>query len=210
MNNLVTDLKSLEIETLRNKEELFRYEDENGNDFDVKAEHINKYIQESTDSEFTAKHFRTWAASWKMAARLALISEATEDEIMQIPKLYQKAKEEDMLELDPTIIWKEDSLGKPVRLKKPEGLVKLADKGALPGKENKERMATMIAIIDTVAADLGNTRAVCRSSYIRPMFLEDWEKGIFMERWKKASEGNIKGELSREESTTFHYMRIYE
>ena len=46
-------------------------------------------------------------------------------------------------------------------------------------------MATMIAIIDTVAADLGNTRAVCRSSYIRPMFLEDWEKGIFMERWNK-------------------------
>ena len=30
----------------RNKEELFRYEDEDGNDFDVKAEHINKYIQE--------------------------------------------------------------------------------------------------------------------------------------------------------------------
>ena len=145
-----------------------------------------------------------------MAARLALISEASEEEILEIPKLYERAKKENLLELEPTILWKEDSMGKPVRLKKPEGLVKLAIKGVLPGKKDSERMATMIAIIDTVAADLGNTRAVCRSSYIRPMFLEDWEKGLFMERWKKSSKKDNASELSREESTAFHYMRTHE
>ncbi len=182
-NELVELIKeSRNVGVNKNKEELFRYEDEDGNDFDIKAEHINKYIQDATNSDYTAKQFRTWAASWKMAARLALISEASEEEILEIPKLYEMAKKENLLELDPTILWKEDSMGKPIRLKKPEGLVKLAIKGVLPGKKDSERMATMIAIIDTVAADLGNTRAVCRSSYIRPMFLEDWEKGLFMER----------------------------
>ena len=33
---------------------------------------------------------------------------------------------------------------------------------------------TMLAVIDSVAADLGNTRAVCRSSYIHPWFLDAW------------------------------------
>ena len=210
-NELVELIKeSRNVGVNKNKEELFRYEDEDGNDFDIKAEHINKYIQDATDSDYTAKQFRTWAASWKMAARLALISEASEEEILEIPKLYEKAKKENLLELEPTILWKEDSMGKPVRLKKPEGLVKLAIKGVLPGKKDSERMATMIAIIDTVAADLGNTRSVCRSSYIRPMFLEDWEKGLFMERWKTSSKKDNASELSREESTAFHYMRTHE
>ena len=210
-NELVELIKeSRNVGVNKNKEELFRYEDEDGNDFDIKAEHINKYIQDATDSDYTAKQFRTWAASWKMAARLALISEASEEEILEIPKLYERAKKENLLELEPTILWKEDSMGKPVRLKKPEGLVKLAIKGVLPGKKYSERMATMIAIVDTVAADLGNTRAVCRSSYIRPMFLEDWEKGLFMERWKKSSKKDNASELSREESTAFHYMRTHE
>ncbi len=210
-NQLVELIKeSRKVGPNKNKEELFRYEDEVGNDFDIKAEHINKYIQDVTNSNFTAKHFRTWAASWKMGARLALVAEASEDEIKEIPYLYEKAMGEDKLELDPTIIWKKDSLGKPVRLKKPEGLVKLAEKGLLPGKKDNERMATMIAIIDTVAADLGNTRSVCRSSYIRPMFLEDWEKGVFLKRWKKASLKEKEAELSREESTAFHYMRSHE
>ena len=74
----------------------------------------------------------------------------------------------------------------------------------------KDRHASMLAVIDTVSGDLGNTRAVCRSSYIRPMFMEDWESGKFEERWSNA--GNIKRVpgLTREESTAVHYMRTHE
>jgi DNA topoisomerase IB len=77
-------------------------------------------------------------------------------------------------------------------------------------------MTTMLAIVDTVAADLGNTRSVCRSSYIRPMFLEDWEKGIFHKRWKEASKMVAPEDLERQgftdeetlaEATAIHYMK---
>jgi DNA topoisomerase-1 len=69
----------------------------------------------------------------------------------------------------------------------------------------------MLAVIDTVAADLGNTRAVCRSSYIRPMFLNDWESGVFMERWNEAKNGKKRGrELSADENAAINYMRSHE
>jgi DNA topoisomerase IB len=67
-----------------------------------------------------------------------------------------------------------------------------------------------LAVIDTVAGDLGNTRTVCRSSYIRPMFMDDWEEGIFMQRWQDASKMPPIPELSAEETTAVHYMRTHE
>lgn len=53
--------------------DLFRYEDGNGNDFDIKAHHINEYLDAATPhgEKVTAKDFRTWAATWKTASRLA-------------------------------------------------------------------------------------------------------------------------------------------
>lgn len=191
--------------------DLFSYTDELGNVADIKAEHINKYIQDATRKGYTAKNFRTWAASWKAAARLALIMEATEGEILQIPELYDKwNKLDNPHEFEPMIEWK------GARLKKPEGLVKLAQNSKLPGETEKERVATMLAVVDTVAADLGNTRAVCRSSYIRPMFLEDWESGIFHKRWLEASKMVKSDDLQRQgftneetiaEATAIHYMK---
>jgi DNA topoisomerase-1 len=53
--------------------DLFRYEDGRGNDFDVKSNHVNEYLDAVT-AEFgsvTAKDFRTWAATWKTAFRLS-------------------------------------------------------------------------------------------------------------------------------------------
>lgn len=53
--------------------DLFRYEDGNGHDFDVKSNHVNEYL-DKLSSEFgkvTAKDFRTWAATWKTAFRLS-------------------------------------------------------------------------------------------------------------------------------------------
>ena len=57
----------------KNHHDLFRYEDSRGNDFDVKSNHVNEYLDVLT-SEFgkvTAKDFRTWAATWKTAFRLS-------------------------------------------------------------------------------------------------------------------------------------------
>ena len=166
----------------KKSQDLFRYIDDHGNDYDVKAEHINNYIEEALEVRYTAKAFRTWSASWKTGARLALVATASENLIAKIPKLTKKemARVEDTEE-EPIIIWR------GTQLRRPEGLSKLAEAGKLQGQSEPERLATMLAVIDSVAGDLGNTRAVCRTSYIRPMFLEDWTSGKFENRWKSAS-----------------------
>ena len=55
------------------QQDLFRYEDANGRDYDIKSYHINEYLDAitTTAKKVTAKDFRTWAATWKCASRLA-------------------------------------------------------------------------------------------------------------------------------------------
>ena len=187
-------------------QDLFRYLDDNGNDFDIKAEHINDYLERKMDHRYTAKDFRTWAASWKTAARLAMVVEASEAQIKKLPKKHEHAVEEsEKTGFPPYISWAGRTL------KGTEGLAKLAESGKLPGGGENERAATMLAVIDTVAADLGNTRAVCRSSYIRPMFMNDWESGLFIDRWNKAKSGKKRGKwLDADENTAINYMRNHE
>ena len=188
------------------EQDLFRYVDENGNDFDIKAEHINEYLDQKMENKYTAKDFRTWAASWKTGARLAMVSEASEKEISQLPELHREAVENSEKDgFPPYVEW----CGR--YLKGTEGLAKLAESGNLPGETDKERMATMLAVIDTVAADLGNTRAVCRSSYIRPMFMEDWDERVFLHRWNEAKKGQIRGEnMWSDETAAINYMKKWE
>ena len=188
------------------EQDLFRYVDENGNDFDIKAEHINEYLDQKMENKYTAKDFRTWAASWKTGARLAMVSEASEKEISQLPELHREAVENSEKDgFPPYVEW----CGR--YLKGTEGLAKLAESGNLPGETDKERMATMLAVIDTVAADLGNTRAVCRSSYIRPMFMEDWDDRVFLDRWNEAKKGQIRGEnMWLDETAAINYMKEWE
>ncbi|MCH2643198.1 MAG: hypothetical protein MKZ52_03920 [Candidatus Thalassarchaeum sp.] len=188
------------------EQDLFRYVDENGNDFDIKAEHINEYLDQKMENKYTAKDFRTWAASWKTGARLAMVSEASEKEISQLPELHREAVENSEKDgFPPYVEW----CGR--YLKGTEGLAKLAESGNLPGETDKERMATMLAVIDTVAADLGNTRAVCRSSYIRPMFMEDWDDRVFLDRWNEAKKGQIRGEnMWSDETAAINYMKKWE
>ena len=68
----------------------------------------------------------------------------------------------------------------------------------------------MLAVIDTVAGDLGNTRAVCRSSYIRPMIMDDWENNTFLDRWNSVKNEDLMIGLSKEESITAIYMNKFE
>ncbi len=49
-------------------EDLFLFFDEEGNEQDVKAYHVNEYIQEVSGEKFTAKDFRTWGGT-KLAAK---------------------------------------------------------------------------------------------------------------------------------------------
>jgi DNA topoisomerase-1 len=62
-----------EVGGRKKSQDLFRYEDKNGNDFDVKSNHINEYLDEITSKhgKVTAKDFRTWAATCKTAHRLS-------------------------------------------------------------------------------------------------------------------------------------------
>jgi hypothetical protein len=42
------------------------------------------------------------------------------------------------------------------------------------------------------------------------MFMDDWQEGIFMQRWQDASKMPAIPELSAEETTAVHYMRTHE
>jgi DNA topoisomerase-1 len=47
-----------------------------------------------------------------------------------------------------------------------------------PGPTLRDRRRTIVRVIDEVANRLGNTRAVCRSSYIHPAILRAYENGL--------------------------------
>lgn len=132
-------------------QDLFRYEDSNGRDYDIKSNHVNEYLDScaAAKKKVTAKDFRTWAATWKTASRLSE-------------------------QLDP------DSI--------------------------TERKKVLLQVIKTVSSDLGNTPTVCRSSYIHPLIISDWEAGSFRKKWNEsASSRKIKG-LSKEETATLVYI----
>jgi DNA topoisomerase I len=133
------------------KQDLFRYEDGNGHDYDIKSNHVNEYLDQTTPAnhKVTAKSFRTWAATWKCASRLSE-------------------------QIDP-----DTTTG---------------------------RKKVLNQVIKTVASDLGNTPTVCRSSYIHPSIISDWEEGKFRRKWNKAAATRkIKG-LSKEETTALGYI----
>lgn len=65
----------------------------------------------------------------------------------------------------------------------------------------------MLAVIDTVAADLGNTRPVCRSSYIHPWFLDAWMEQRILETWNEVSDMRRISGLSVGESATLRVLK---
>lgn len=146
-------IASGQVGGVKKNQDLFRYEDKNGNDFDIKSNHINEYLDAitSTHGKVTAKDFRTWAATWKMAHRLSE-------------------------QLDP-------------------------DSATARKRVSNE-------VIKTVASDLGNTPAVCRSSYIHPILLSDWTEGSFRSKWNKASRHRKVNGLSKEETTALQYLQV--
>ena len=61
-------------------------------------------------------------------------------------------------------------------------------------------------VIKTVSSDLGNTPAVCATSYIHPVILADWSEGTFRSQWNEAKRGREVSGLSKEETATLRYL----
>ena len=43
----------------------------------------------------------------------------------------------------------------------------------------------LIEVIDSVADHLGNTRAVCRNSYVHPAIVESYVQGTLLRSWQR-------------------------
>lgn len=161
--------------------DLFMYISEAGNEVDLKSEHINQYIRASSGEGFTAKNFRTWAATTKCAERLAFLS---------FPHSEKEMKK--WIKSLPIV----DSIEKLY-----------TDGDWIPPSTETARNKTIVAVIDTVAADLGNTRAVCRSSYIHPWFIDSFISGALREKWDNVANMNKIPNLSAEESCTLRLLK---
>lgn len=161
--------------------DLFMYISEAGNEVDLKAEHINQYIRASSGEGFTAKNFRTWAATSKCAERLAFLSVNQSEKDMK--KWIKSIPKTDSIEK----LWQEGDWTPPTTA--------------------TARNKALVAVIDTVAADLGNTRAVCRSSYIHPWFIDSFLKDELAELWGEVSGMNKMQDLSAGESATLRLLK---
>ena len=78
----------------------------------------------------------------------------------------------------------------------------LADLGDADTEKDAEK--NVLAAIDQAAERLGNTRAVCRSSYVHPAVPEAYVEGDLLERWRRARKT---GALDRGERTVLAVLR---
>lgn len=161
--------------------DLFMYISEAGNEVDLKAEHINQYIRATSGEGFTAKNFRTWGATYRCAERLAFLSQSQDEKDMK--RWFKKL---------PNV----------------ESMSKLWTEGdwEVPTTETGLNKA-MLAVIDTVAANLGNTRTVCRSSYIHPWFLDAWMEQRLLDTWNEVADMRRISGLSVGESATLRVLK---
>ncbi|MAE79440.1 MAG: DNA topoisomerase [Euryarchaeota archaeon] len=161
--------------------DLFMYISDAGNEVDLKAEHINQYIRASSGEGFTAKNFRTWGATYRCAERLAFLAQPQSESDMK--KWLQTIPEVDSMRK----LWTNGDWVVPTT--------------------KFGRNKAMLAVIDTVAANLGNTRAVCRSSYIHPWFLDAWMEERFLEAWNEVAHMRRISGLSVGESAALRILK---
>lgn len=109
-------------------QELFQFYTKNNEHRGVDSGMINNYIREITDSDFTAKDFRTWGGTLEALRQLASCS-------VNYPDLSKKK--------------------------------------------------IVVEVLDCVASKLGNTRAVCKSSYVYPLLFEMYEQDELQKYLKK-------------------------
>lgn len=86
-------------------------------------------------------------------------------------------------------------------LQAPEGASILASE-----PESAERQKLVTDMVKAVAEALGNTPAVCRSSYINPIIIERFLAGQFFEPYKQARRGRTKQYQSCEEKALLGFL----
>lgn len=74
-----------------------------------------------------------------------------------------------------------------------------------PNSDERQQLVTNM--VKSVAAELGNTPAVCRSSYINPVIIERFLAGQFFEPYKQARWGRTKQYQSCEEKALLGFLR---
>ena len=126
---------------------LFQYLDERGRAQCIDSVAVNAYLRDITGRSFTAKNFRTWAATVLAAAAVCDLPECASDAAF---------------------------------------------------KRN------IVRAIDSVAAKLGNTRAVCRGSYIHPGVLDGYREHVTIAGVKQ---GPRRAGLSAEEAAVLALLK---
>ena len=133
---------------------LFRYE-KDGEWFDISARDVNDYIRSLADFPYTAKDFRTWGGTLKMA-------------------------------------------------------IVLAELGKAPN-ENARRK-TVSTAVRMVAAELGNTPAICRKSYVHPILVTRYLKNgstILVKHPRKSPGRRSRFKHTVEETALIEFLAAY-
>jgi len=135
-------------------QELFQYEDDEGNVHDVDSGMVNQYIRNAAKDDFTSKDLRTWMGTSRCIRAL--------------------------LETGPA--------------------------------ETVNACRQQVnAALDAVALHLGNTRAVCRKSYVDPRVIAAYERGKLEEYARHIVPGrSTHPRYSREERVLMNMLRDHE
>ena len=128
---------------------LFQYLDDKGRPQCIDSAAVNSYLREITGQPFTAKNFRTWAASVLAAVAVCRLPPSTSDSAF---------------------------------------------------KRN------IVGAIDSVAAKLGNTRAVCRTCYIHPGVFDGYRSGKTI---AAAKPGPRRSHFSAQEAAVLALLKGY-
>jgi DNA topoisomerase I len=131
-------------------QELFQYISEDGSGEPIGSADVNDYLRDVTGEDFSAKDFRTWAATVAATQELCRMGVAASEAVQQ---------------------------------------------------------RNVIAAIDEVAEQLGNTRAVCRNSYIHPDVIGGYSDGSLARAWSRRSNGKPALGLRSEERFVLAFLR---
>jgi len=107
-------------------QQLLQWVDDDGTRHPLSSEDVNQLLRDVTGLPVSAKAFRTWHASVRAAALLAV---------------------------------------------------------ADPPTSARQANSVVCDVVDEVASELGNTRAVCRASYVHPSVVASYEEGVLAEWW---------------------------
>ncbi|WP_350560911.1 DNA topoisomerase IB [Psychrobacter sp. CAL346-MNA-CIBAN-0220] len=72
--------------------------------------------------------------------------------------------------------------------------------------DSRARQTLVTEMVKNVAAELGNTPSVCRSSYIHPIIIEQFLAGQFFETYKQARRGRTKKHQGCEEKALLGFL----